>query len=80
MNKILFISLVCILLFMSSCMERTKPDPQQVEYEQRWHGFKVIVIDSCEYIIKQEYYPNGNATTRVGYMAHKGNCRFCSER
>ena len=47
-------------------------------------GFEVIVIDSCEYIIKKDrqfygiYCAAGNET--CGYMAHKGNCRFCKER
>ena len=44
--------------------------------EQKWHGFEVVVIDSCEYIRKE----------LIGYkkaafeMVHKGNCRFCKER
>ena len=34
--------------------------------------FDVIEIDSCEYII-------GNAGYK-GYMAHKGNCKYCAKR
>lgn len=34
--------------------------------------WKVIVIDSCEYIERFE----GHA----GLLSHKGNCRFCKER
>jgi hypothetical protein len=35
-------------------------------------GFKVIVYDSCEYIMRENSYQ--------GFLAHKGNCRFCEER
>ena len=32
----------------------------------------IMVIDSCEYIYMTKGYR--------GYMAHKGNCKFCLER
>ena len=35
-------------------------------------GFDIVIVDSCEYIIST--YAHG------GVMAHKGNCRFCTER
>ena len=35
-------------------------------------GFNTIVIDSCEYLIGGSSYQ--------GYMAHKGNCKYCKER
>ena len=44
--------------------------------EQKWYGFEVVIIDSCEYIRKE----------LIGYkkaafeIVHKGNCRFCKER
>jgi len=34
--------------------------------------FDVIVIDSCEYVIAGVGYK--------GYMAHKGNCKYCEQR
>jgi hypothetical protein len=34
--------------------------------------FDVIVIDSCEYLIGSALYE--------GYMAHKGNCKYCEQR
>ena len=34
--------------------------------------FDVIEVDSCEYII-------GNVGYK-GYMAHKGNCKYCAKR
>ena len=35
-------------------------------------GYHVVIIDSCEYLVRQSGYS--------GYMAHKGNCRFCVAR
>ncbi len=35
-------------------------------------GYDVVVIDSCEYLVRQSGYS--------GYMAHKGNCKFCKIR
>ena len=40
------------------------------------NGFNVIIVDSCEYLYKK--VPAGYAG--YGFMAHKGNCRFCKER
>lgn len=35
--------------------------------------YKTYTVDSCEYI----RYAVGS---QYGYLAHKGNCRFCKER
>jgi hypothetical protein len=34
------------------------------------HGYKVITIDSCEYIKHPNCY----------YLVHKQNCKFCEKR
>lgn len=34
--------------------------------------FDVIEIDGCEYVIGNSGYK--------GYLAHKGNCKYCAER
>ena len=39
-------------------------------------NLRVVVIDSCEYLI-------GNtscADKGYGYLTHKGNCKYCAER
>ena len=36
------------------------------------YDYKVIEIDSCEYIYRRQ----GSR----GYLAHKGNCKYCRER
>jgi len=35
-------------------------------------AFDVIEVDSCEYLIAYEGYK--------GFMAHKGNCKYCEKR
>lgn len=35
-------------------------------------GYDIVIVDSCEYIISTYNYG--------GVLAHKGNCRFCTER
>lgn len=35
-------------------------------------SFDIIEVDSCEYIIGCAGYH--------GYMAHKGNCKYCEQR
>ena len=49
----------------------------QLRQSQFQEGYHVIIIDSCEYIVYHEYTA---ATAGYGYMAHKGNCKFCEER
>jgi len=89
MKKILII-LAVILMF--GCESRTEEQrwkdykaklekaKQDSIRENRYKGFNVIVIDSCEYLIKTEIRGFGDYTTRAGYLAHKGNCKFCEER
>ena len=35
-------------------------------------AFDIIEVDSCEYLIGSAGYK--------GYMAHKGNCKYCEQR
>ena len=70
--KKLFVALL-IGVLMISCEEKT---PEQKQYNENWQGFKVIVVDSCEYLIKTKTV----AYSGYGYMAHKGNCKYCKER
>lgn len=45
-----------------------------IKQESNWQGFKVIIVDSCEYINR---YEGGHTGYR---FTHKGNCKFCAER
>ena len=53
---------MALVFVMCGCME------QKADGSYRIGTFKVIVVDSCEYIVE------GNR------LAHKGNCKFCAER
>jgi hypothetical protein len=69
--KKLGLILICLMLF--SCFENEQ------EFQEKmggWKDYAVIVIDSCEYIVKS----SANGSQGYGYMAHKGNCRYCKER
>jgi hypothetical protein len=46
----------------------------QVVKEEKLQEYKIIVIDSCEYIEKYNGYNSGMN------FSHKGNCKFCAER
>ena len=65
-SLIYIVTIILTVLLLSSCEGKEKNKENYVD------GFRVVVVDSCEYI----------CTARVhrGYMAHKGNCRFCTER
>ena len=38
--------------------------------------FAIILVDSCEYL----YCTETAGYMGYGYLAHKGNCKFCIER
>ena len=79
-------------LMMMSCDNRTEEQrwkdyqakkekaKQDSIREAKFKGFQVIVIDSCEYLIKTEYEGMSDWRISRGYMSHKGNCKFCEER
>ena len=60
-----------------------KAEKEAAEYK-RWKGFSVVVIDSCEYLIRtysdRKHIGHHGYGFGYGYMAHKGNCKFCMER
>lgn len=63
---IYIVTIILTVLLLSSCEEKEKNKENYVD------GFDIIVVDSCEYIVR--------SCVHSGYMAHKGNCRFCAER
>ena len=64
--SLVYMITIIIIFLLASCEGKEKNKENYVD------GFHVVVVDSCEYI----------CTTRVhsGYMAHKGNCKYCLER
>lgn len=68
MKKIILLAIA--ILMMVGCEYKTDAE---IKEAKRLNGFKIVVIDSCEYVGKSI----GGYT---GILAHKGNCRFCVER
>ena len=64
MKKLLLLALAAIM--MVGC------DQQQYANDITKDDFGVCVYDSCEYLIAAHGYK--------GFLAHKGNCKFCAER
>ena len=64
MKKLLLLTLAAII--MVGC------DQQQFANNITKDDFGVCVYDSCEYLIAAHGYK--------GFLAHKGNCKFCAER
>ena len=58
---------------MMGCDNKT--DAKKIE-ANRLNGFNIVVIDSCEYLIRVK----STSYHGFGYLAHKGNCRFCAKR
>ena len=65
MKKIILLALTALM--MEGCSYQNDV-AKLVEKED----FSTIEYDSCEYILRVGVYQ--------GYLAHKGNCRFCKER
>jgi len=74
MRKILTLALFAMLL--SSCalpQDENEKTAIMANGEQFYEDFTVVVIDSCEYVISTSI---GNR----GYMAHKGDCKYCAKK
>ena len=91
MKKIILLALTALI--MVGCDTRTEEQrhndylqeqnkvKRQIEYKNRWKGYRVIIVDNCEYIVKTIDVSKGfRSATQSGYLAHKGNCQFCAER
>ena len=64
MKKIILLALAALM--MVGCNQ------QQLANDITKDDFGVCVYDSCEYLIAAHGYK--------GFLAHKGNCKFCAER
>lgn len=71
-KKIILLSLTALM--MMGCEYYTDAE---IEEAKRLNGFNIVVIDSCEYLKKKE---DDSPYHGFGYMAHKGNCKYCAER
>lgn len=64
MKKLLLLALTAMMIV--GC------DQQQFANNITKDDFGVCVYDSCEYLIAAHGYK--------GFLAHKGNCKYCAER
>lgn len=77
------ILLLALAFVVCGCsIDTTKTDTEQSRSndENRIISPKMVVIDSCEYIV---CYSVGGTQTMVWkepIYIHKGNCKFCAER
>ena len=71
MKKIILLALVALM--MVGCENKTAAEIEEAEC---LHGFSIVIIDSCEYLVNYETH----GYSGYGFFAHKGNCRFCKER
>ena len=80
--KKLLLNVIVIASLLSCATDNRSPEQVRTEEEnfERWHEFKVKVVDSCEYIIRADMNSAGHTGWGFGFMAYKGNCRFCKER
>lgn len=61
------ILLIVTTLIMVGCIS----DQEEAKIYEN-DGFATLNYDSCEYVFK--------TAGHKGFLAHKGNCRFCKER
>lgn len=71
MKKIILLTLAALM--MVGCEYK---NDAEIEEAKLLNGFNIIVIDSCEYLVRSD----GHGYQGFGFFAHKGNCRFCKER
>lgn len=69
-----FFYLLLLVVFCSSCYNNYDMFPKKDSNAIGCGAsdFIVIEIDSCEYVFKRSPYQ--------GYLAHKGNCKYCEQR
>lgn len=65
MKKIILLAFTALI--MVGCISDEK---EAKIYESE--GFATLTYDGCEYVFKTAGYK--------GFLAHKGNCKFCAER
>ena len=66
-RRLFLILLSFIALTMAGCSNQNN-----IAKSVKEEDFSTIEYDSCEYLLR--------IGASHGYLAHKGNCRFCKER
>lgn len=64
----LTLSILVSVLLLTMCV----PSNTMRDNKGKPYSWEVIEIDSCEYIYGIGHYK--------GFLAHKGNCKYCEQR
>lgn len=65
--------IILVIILFIGVFGIQKCEDNNADYQAtKGNGYNIEIIDSCEYLVRYELY--------AGYMAHKGNCKFCEER
>ena len=82
LKKLSLLALAVVLLAGCSTSSETNhlQKEEDADIKERWHGFHVEIIDSCEYILRYTERTNNHQGFGQSFMAHKGNCKYCAER
>lgn len=67
----IYIEAAIVAAMIVACLCSCTRQPRTIE-NVGGSTFDVIEIDGCEYVIGSAGYK--------GYMAHKGNCKYCEQR
>lgn len=70
MKRILLLIALALLLGCSG--RKTHKEDTGIRIERTSGTVKIVEIDSCEYLYFTDFY--------AGALAHKGNCKYCTER
>ena len=79
-NK-LILFVLCLLIGFVLCIgcedhQGNFSEEHSTNYEALKNYYRVIEIDSCEYIV----YSYSKVYQGYGFMSHKGNCKYCEQR
>lgn len=66
------VSIICIFVCVFVVAFISRRPQKDVARRVTSDDFAVVEYDSCEYVIR--------SAGHKGFLAHKGNCRYCAER
>lgn len=69
-----FAYVLLVAVIFCGCGNGTTAQEQPIKQTKDYHGYNLIVIDSCEYL------EAGGVPRDWTVLTHKGNCKFCAKR
>lgn len=71
---IAFAYVLLAVVFFIRCGNEITAQENNIEQSIDYHGYNLIIIDSCE------YFEAGGVPRDWTVLTHKGNCKFCLAR